>query len=75
MIRVTNERSASCLGGSAGPALCLEGYCDTDDFDDLPTVNIATGSNFIDADNGNVYMFNEKTGAYKAVGNLNGEIV
>lgn len=61
MIRVTNERSASCLGGSASPALYIEGFCLSTDT--KPTNGLATGSKLKEVDTGKEYRFDEEADA------------
>jgi hypothetical protein len=58
MIRVINECTGTCLGGSDAPALYIEGFCLSTDT--KPTDGLATGSRLTEVDTGKVYLFDEE---------------
>ncbi len=70
-IRITNSK---VVGNADGGELIkyLEGFCGTSDVSDLPTVNVADGSNFIDSETGDVYFYSEANGEYSALASIGG---
>ena len=48
----------------------FEGYCSSDE--DKPTELVADGSNLIETDTGDLYMFNEKTATWSVRSTIGG---
>lgn len=50
----------------------FEGYCDSSETENLPTEQVADGSNVIESDSGDWYFFNEKTKSWGLMLNIQG---
>ena len=61
MLRITKSKEVQNLP-SLNAVIYIEGFCLSSD--EKPTERIATGSNIIEVDTGNVYFFDEVTSTW-----------
>lgn len=64
MLRITNEKEVQNLP-SLNAVRYIEGFCTS--LDAKPTERIATGSNLIEVDTGNVFFFDEEAATWSAL--------